>query len=84
MSDSNKPTGVIVVLVVILLATIALFGAEAWNRNHRGETKVTPASVVTPTPAAATPPATPAPPAKTTKNPKASPSDSHDGVLING
>ena len=86
MSDSNKPTGVIAVLVLILIATVGLFGAEAWNRSHRGQTKAAPASITPPAaPAAAqAPESNHATSPGLPKEPKPSPSRNGKDVLING
>ena len=54
MADQGNSSKTIMLLIAIFAATVALFGAEAWNRTHRGQpAPATQAAQVT-TPAAPT------------------------------
>lgn len=49
MSDTGQSSKTIAILVAIVVVTIALLGAEAWNQSHRGmKSSTVPAAAVTP------------------------------------
>jgi hypothetical protein len=37
MSDSGQPTKTIAILIAIVVITIGLLGAEAWNQSQKGQ-----------------------------------------------
>ena len=83
MSNSSSFAKTIAIMIVVALATVALFGAEAWNRNHKTRVTATPAASVTGSETRSVPPAPPPAPQSNRHGGKRTVPPPSNGELMN-